>query len=95
MDKFRPYFLPSNRARCGKTMNTPEFKFYCCHCHQPLRCDTRFAGGQIECPRCLKLIRIPNPPADSAFAPVSPETGRTWEFGLGALNPPVPKSQEH
>ena len=43
-------------------MNTSEFKFYCSHCDQPLKCEPQFAGRQIECPACHVLIRIPNPP---------------------------------
>ena len=69
-------------------MNTIEFKFYCHHCDQPLRCDTRFAGHKITCPRCAEVIRIPSPPADAAPAEVSPESGRTWGFDMGVLNPP-------
>ncbi len=69
-------------------MKTNEFKFYCHLCDQPLRCDMRFAGHKIECPRCQQVIRIPNPPADAAHTEVSPESGRTWGFGMSALNPP-------
>ena len=58
---------------------TPEFKFYCTHCDQPLKCETRFAGRQIQCPGCQHLIRIPNPPAGTGFTHISPESGRTWD----------------
>lgn len=58
---------------------TPEFKFYCNHCDQPLKCEVRFAGRQIQCPGCQHLIRIPNPPAGSGFTHISPESGRTWD----------------
>jgi len=58
---------------------TPEFKFYCSHCDQPLKCEVRFAGRQIQCPGCQILIRIPNPPAGSGFTHISPESGRTWD----------------
>jgi hypothetical protein len=50
-----------------RPMSTSEFKFYCSHCDQPLKCDTQFAGRQIQCPACQHLIRIPNPPAGSGF----------------------------
>jgi len=69
-------------------MNTNEFKFYCSHCDQPLSCDPRFAGQKTDCPRCLNVIRIPNPPADATVTSVTPESGRTWNVGFGALNPP-------
>ena len=61
-----------------KTMNTSEFKFYCSHCDQPLKCDACHAGRQIQCPACQHLIRIPNPPAGSGFTHVQPEVGQTW-----------------
>jgi DNA-directed RNA polymerase subunit RPC12/RpoP len=62
-----------------KPMTTPEFKFYCSHCDQPLKCETQFAGRQIQCPACQHLIRIPNPPAGTGFTHVAPESGRTWD----------------
>ena len=43
-------------------MSNSEFKFYCSHCDQPLKCDPCHAGRQIQCPACQHLIRIPNPP---------------------------------
>lgn len=61
-----------------KTMNTSEFKFYCPHCDQPLKCDPCFAGRQIQCPGCHHLIRIPAPPAGTGFTHVQPESGQTW-----------------
>jgi hypothetical protein len=60
-------------------MNTNEFKFYCQHCDQPLKCEPQFAGRQIQCPACQHLIRIPNPPAGTGFTHVQPESGRTWD----------------
>jgi hypothetical protein len=62
-----------------KRMNTNEFKFYCSHCDQPLKCEPQFAGRQIQCPGCQHLIRIPNPPAGMGFTQVQPESGRTWD----------------
>jgi hypothetical protein len=62
-----------------ETMNTNEFKFYCAHCDQPLKCEARFAGRQIQCPGCKHLIRIPDPPAGMGFTQVTPESGRTWD----------------
>ena len=44
-----------------ETMSANEFKFYCSHCDQPLKCDPCYAGRQIECPGCHVLIRIPSP----------------------------------
>ncbi|HEY3761902.1 MAG TPA: hypothetical protein VGN23_09155 [Verrucomicrobiae bacterium] len=60
-------------------MNATEFKFYCPHCDQPLQCETRFGGRQIQCPACQHLIRIPNPPVGAGFTQVQPESGRTWD----------------
>ena len=60
-----------------KTMN--EFKFYCSHCDQPLKCDPCHAGRQIQCPGCQHLIRIPSPPAGTGFTHVEPQSGRTWD----------------
>ncbi|MEY3275355.1 MAG: hypothetical protein RL153_620, partial [Verrucomicrobiota bacterium] len=60
-------------------METAEFKFFCSHCDQPLKCEPRFAGRQIQCPGCNHLIRIPNPPSGMGFTQVSPESGRTWD----------------
>ena len=57
-------------------MNTNEFKFYCSHCDQPLKCEPQFAGRQIQCPACNHLIRIPNPPAGTGFTHVQPESGQ-------------------
>ncbi len=68
-------------------METPEFKFYCSHCDQPLQCEVRFAGRQIQCPGCKHLIRIPNPQAGLGFTHVSPESGRTWDTHV----PTIPK----
>ncbi|HEX5219801.1 MAG TPA: hypothetical protein VFZ59_09560 [Verrucomicrobiae bacterium] len=61
-----------------EAMNTNEFKFYCSHCDQPLKCEAQFAGRQIQCPACNHLIRIPNPPAGMGFTHVAPESGQTW-----------------
>jgi len=60
-------------------MSTPEFKFYCPHCDQPLKCDPCHAGRQIQCPNCNYLIRIPNPPPGTGFTQVEPQSGRTWD----------------
>ena len=60
-------------------MEATEFKFYCQHCDQPLQCESRFAGRQIQCPACQHLIHIPNPPAGTGFTQVFPESGRTWD----------------
>jgi len=60
-------------------MKAPEFKFYCPHCDQPLKCDPCYAGRQIQCPACQHLIRIPNPPPGMGFTHVEPESGRTWD----------------
>lgn len=61
-----------------KTMNNSEFKFYCSHCDQPLKCNPCYAGRQIQCPGCNHLIRIPAPPAGTGFTHVQPESGQTW-----------------
>jgi len=70
------------RRKKVKPMNAPEFKFYCPHCDQPLKCDPCHAGRQIQCPACNHLIRIPNPPPGSGFTHVEPESGRTWDTHL-------------
>jgi hypothetical protein len=62
-----------------KPMSANEFKFYCSHCDQPLKCDPCHAGRQIQCPSCQHLIRIPNPPPGTGFTHVQPESGRTWD----------------
>lgn len=62
-----------------KAMNANEFKFYCPHCDQPLKCDARQAGRQIQCPVCKHLIRIPNPPSGAGFTQVETEVGHTWD----------------
>jgi hypothetical protein len=59
-------------------MSNSEFKFYCSHCDQPLKCDPCHAGRQIQCPGCQHLIRIPNLPAGTGFTHVHPESGQTW-----------------
>ena len=59
-------------------MTNSEFKFYCSHCDQPLKCDPCHASRQIQCPGCNHLIRIPNPPAGTGFTHVHPESGQTW-----------------
>ncbi len=60
-------------------MSTSEFKFYCQHCDQPLKCDPCYAGRQIQCPSCQHLIRIPRPPPGTGFTHVEPEVGHTWD----------------
>ena len=72
------FFLPIALVLL-KTMNTNEFKFYCSHCDQPLKCEPQFAGRQIQCPACQHLIRIPNPPPGMGFTQVQPESGKTWD----------------
>jgi hypothetical protein len=63
----------------AETMNTNEFKFYCSHCDQPLKCEAQYGGRQIQCPACKHLIRIPNPPPGMAYTHVQPESGHTWD----------------
>jgi hypothetical protein len=60
-------------------MKSHEFKFYCSHCDQPLKCDPQYAGRQIECPACQKLVRIPNPPSGSGFTQIEPDSARPWD----------------
>jgi RNase P subunit RPR2 len=84
MESSRNYFDPfrhrfAHKKAMSDTPATSEFKFYCSHCDQPLKCEVRFAGRQIQCPGCQHLIRIPNPPAGSGFTQISPESGRTWD----------------
>ena len=78
MSLFRHTFGEAFAHEAVKTMSDSDFKFYCTHCDQPLKCETRFAGRQIQCPGCNHLIRIPNPPAGSGYTQVHPESGQTW-----------------
>lgn len=73
---------PVLRMMWMKFMSTNEFKFYCSHCDQPLKCEPQFAGRQIQCPACNVLIRIPNPPPGTGFTQVQPESGQTWATHL-------------
>jgi hypothetical protein len=79
MEKLRHTFARAIALIPAETMNTNEFKFYCPHCDQPLKCEAQFAGRQIQCPGCKHLIRIPNPPAGMGFTHVAPESGHTWD----------------
>ena len=78
-NKYSICFFPRLGHHGVKFMNANEFKFYCSHCDQPLKCEPQFAGRQIQCPGCQHLIRIPNPPAGTGFTHVQPESGRTWD----------------
>src|SRR5260221_5933671 len=79
MERLRHTFCPAIALITVETMNTNEFKFYCTHCDQPLKCEPQFAGRQIQCPACQHLIRIPNPPSGMGFTHVTPESGHTWD----------------
>jgi hypothetical protein len=48
-----------------------EFKFSCPQCSQHIQCDTSYAGMQINCPVCQKLIVVPQPPHAVAAMPTS------------------------
>ena len=61
-----------------------EFKFECPHCQQHLQCEEQHSGGQIQCPKCHHLIRIP--PAPGKTAEYKPESGMTWQTFVA---PPV------
>ncbi len=37
-----------------------DFKFSCPQCHQNILCDTAYAGRQINCPSCQRLIVVPS-----------------------------------
>jgi hypothetical protein len=78
MEDFPYTFFRAFALIWAATMNTNEFKFYCSHCDQPLKCEPQFGGRQIQCPACNHLIRIPNPPAGTGFTQVQPEVGQTW-----------------
>ena len=60
-------------------MKTHEFKFYCPHCDQPLKCEVQFAGRDIQCPDCREIVRIPNAPSGSGHTQVEPESARAWD----------------
>jgi len=50
-----------------------EFKFSCPHCDQHILIDDGYAGVQINCPACQKLIHVPSAPsAPVAARPPSP-----------------------
>ena len=72
------FFAPITHEM-GETMSASEFKFYCSHCDQPLKCDPCYSGRQIQCPGCNHLIRIPNPPPGTGFTHVEPQSGHTWD----------------
>ena len=76
---FHILFAAALRMNKVKTMSINEFKFYCSHCDQPLKCDPCYAGRQIQCPGCQHLIRIPSPPAGTGFTHVEPQSGHTWD----------------
>jgi hypothetical protein len=76
---FQPADFPCLAREGRDFMTTPEFKFYCPHCDQPLKCETHFAGRQIQCPGCQHLIRIPAPSPGTGFTHVQPESGHTWD----------------
>ncbi len=78
-ESFHILFTAGLRMMRMKSMSANEFKFYCSHCDQPLKCDPCYAGRQIQCPACQHLIRIPNPPAGTGFTHVHPESGHTWD----------------
>jgi hypothetical protein len=77
MEIFPHTFLRPFAHEEVKTMN--EFKFYCSHCDQPLKCDPCHAGRQIQCPGCNVFIRIPSPPPGTGFTHVEPQSGHTWD----------------
>lgn len=54
-----------------------EFKFPCPQCGQHIQCDTGYAGMQIDCPICKRVILVPQPPRAAATPPVSAKS-RTW-----------------
>jgi hypothetical protein len=38
-----------------------EFQFICPACHQPVIADVDLAGQEVECPGCVRLVKVPNP----------------------------------
>jgi hypothetical protein len=62
-----------------EAMKTHELKFYCPHCDQALKCGAEYAGRQIECPGCRRVIRIPNPPSGTGFTEIEPKALRDWD----------------
>ncbi len=52
----------ANRAKSGHLLKEPfvtDFKFACEHCGQHIQCSEHYAGQQINCPACRKLIQVP------------------------------------
>ncbi len=46
-----------------------EFKFSCPQCGQKIWCEAGYAGLQINCPACQRLMVVPPPPSQSPVAP--------------------------
>ena len=66
-------------------MSANEFKFYCSHCDQPLKCDPCHAGRQIQCQTCQHLLPIPNPPPATGFPPVQPAPGAAGDAVVATI----------
>ncbi|HLP77523.1 MAG TPA: DUF4190 domain-containing protein [Candidatus Paceibacterota bacterium] len=50
-----------------------EFKFNCPHCDQHLSCDDSYAGQQITCPACQKVLTVPgSQPTPPVITPPPP-----------------------
>ena len=80
-----------------------EFKFSCPHCDQHILVDAGYAGVQINCPACLKLITVPEapgaaqpppPPVPAAQRPAarSPAAPVAARGGYQAPQPPAQKT---
>jgi len=59
--KFRYAFSPDFVLNNMQPMETPEFKFYCSHCDQPLKVRGSVRRPANSMPRLPASHRIPNP----------------------------------
>ena len=75
----RHTFLTDSALLRLEAMKTHELRFYCPHCDQAMKCGVEYAGRQIECPGCRRIIRIPNPSADGGFTEIEPKACRDWD----------------
>ncbi len=44
------------------------FNIKCTHCGSRLETDTLFCGRQVQCPKCRKILTVPQPPAPPELA---------------------------
>ena len=62
-----------------------EFKFYCPKCGQHIKCDTGYAGTQINCPACHQAIVVLQAPTFTAPVPPPAAASPAIRRGTPAL----------